>query len=261
MDQNFENQNKIHQYLTDVLSSSEKTQFEKELSTNSNLEEELSFSKDLQLVLQNKELLAVNKEMNSVMASQSIEPDFSALEAMEKSITTVNKGNSTIWLWSGLLIIGIVVLSIFTYQNQWESTNNYSQYIEPHLHPFENILHIDGVTDELFQKGIAAYEVANYEQAITYLTQHQKDNFDGNVQFYLGLSQLFNNNLKEAVGTLERTVDNTVPPVQDAAQWYLALTYIRNNQIPAAKLVLENIQANLIYGEKASALLKKLNNN
>ena len=259
MDQDFQNQEKIHQYLQGELSAEEKNQFEKELASNPNLKEEFSFSKAMLLLVKNKELVATNQQLKTIIANKPIEPDFSALEEYESS-TRIDEGGksgfSMNWILGGLVLLSLALITIFSIQNVWFDNEAIPAMVQPHLVPFENVINTDENTT--LQEGMAAYTHADYDKAIEYFTNHQKESYDPNVQFYLGITQLLNKNPQKAVPTLERAVDSTAPPVQEAAQWYLALAYISNDQIPAAKSVLQTLQYNPIYENKATEMLQEL---
>ena len=88
MDQDYTNQEKIHEFLNGELSEEEVAKFKLELTGNTELQEELAFSKDLFFTLKNKEAIALNSQLKNITAANAIEPDFEALKEFE----AVNKG-------------------------------------------------------------------------------------------------------------------------------------------------------------------------
>lgn len=263
MDQDYTNQEKIHQFLNGELDAQEIKAFKLELERNPELQEELAFSKDLLFTLKNKEAIALSTQIKSLASSNSIEPDFEALKELENIPSTKSTVGFNKWLLGGLLGVAMLFTGLFLFLPDAQKGNvqlatTAEQLAQKHVVPFGIQINVDQNGTTSFDKGIQAYEQKNYLTASQHLEQHLKKNYDSNAQFYLGLSYLLNNKTVDAIGALERTVDTATPPILEVAQWYLALAYIKNEQVPNAKNLLNNLTTNEEYGERATNLLNTL---
>jgi hypothetical protein len=94
-------------------------------------------------------------------------------------------------------------------------------------------------------------------------SEAQKDSVQNridNLTFYRGLSYLSNKEAKNAIKDLQIASKSSDITIQEFSTWYLALAYLRNNQISEAKVTFQEIQANedSRFAPKASEVLKKI---
>jgi len=72
-------------------------------------------------------------------------------------------------------------------------------------------------------------------------------------------SQYYQNNQTEkAIQTLQKVVEHSSEVYKQDANWYLALCYLRQNESPKAKPLLEELKQNSDYKKDAKAILKQL---
>ena len=262
MDQDFKNQERIHEYLQGELKGANLKAFQEDLKNDAQLQEDLAFSQAMMTTLKNKEIVAANHQLNNSISGKTLEPDFEALKEYEKTINNSGSSSSSKWLLGGMLglsvlVIGLLASGLFSPFTSNEPTN---PLVLPHLVPFENVIRASADISPDLEKGMAAYENSNYSGAISSLSTYLKDSYDPNVQFYLGLAHLLNEEAAVAVPLLERVVDTSEPPILTMSKWYLTLAYIEDGQIPAAKVILQELQTNPDFADKATTLLNDLNN-
>jgi len=261
MDQDFKNQERIHEFLQGDLKGAALKAFQADLRKDANLQEDLAFSRAMMTTLKNKEILAANHQLKTIIAGKTITPDFDALKEFEGGGSSSGGGSIGKWLLGGmlgisLLAIGLFASGIFTPFTSNETSNH---LVVSHLVPFENVISIAGESSPNLEKGMAAYENGDYITAIPLFNAYLKKAYDPNVQFYLGLSHLLNQESAIAIPLLERVVDTSAPPVLSVAKWYLSLAYIEEGQIPAAKVSLQELQANPDYTDRAITILNSIN--
>jgi hypothetical protein len=106
-----------------------------------------------------------------------------------------------------------------------------------------------------FPKGLPIIKSA-YSEAQKDSVQNRVDN----ITFYRGLSYLSNKEAKSAIKDLQIASKSNDITIQEFSAWYLALAYLRNNQIQEAKVILQEIQGNedSRFAPKASEILKKI---
>ncbi len=261
MDQDFKNQERIHEFLQGDLKGAALKAFQADLKKDANLQEDLAFSRAMMTTLKNKEILATNQQLKTIIGEKPITPDFDALKEFEGSGSSNGSSSFGKWLLGGilgisLLTIGLFISGIFTPFTSNEPSN---PLVVSHLVPFENVISVDGESSPNLEKGMIAYENGDYTTAIALFNANLKKAYDPNVQFYLGLSHLLNQESTIAIPLLERVVDTSAPPVLSVAKWYLSLAYIEGGQIPAAKVSLQELQANPDYKDRATTILSSIN--
>jgi len=261
MDQDFKNQERIQDYLQGNLKDNDLKSFQADLKKDAALREDLAFSQAMMTTLKNKELVGVNHQVKTIADGTTIKPDFDALKEFEGGNINGSSNSLGKWLLGGMLGLGLLFLGLLASGifNPFTSNEPTNPLVVQHLVPFENVISIDGETNPSLEKGMTAYANKDYPGAIKDLGAHLNNAYDPNVQFYLGLSHLLNKEASIAIPLLERVVDTSAPPVLSVAQWYLSLAYIETEQISAAIMSLEELQANPDYTDKATELLNSIN--
>ena len=110
---------------------------------------------------------------------------------------------------------------------------------------------------------MGAYDHKDYTQAVTLLQKclekEPSSNYKDKIELYLGLSYLESNKTTKAIAQFQDLAsrENTQAFTVD---WYLALAYLKVEQIEKAKTILSKLKNGETnpYQEKAKALLLKL---
>lgn len=112
----------------------------------------------------------------------------------------------------------------------------------------------------LQQQAVQAYENGRYEKAIPMLEEIlNKEPENAGWQLVLGICYLENNDAEEAEKTLLKAAQNPNSLFYQQAQWYLALTYLKQNNKKQAASVLKDLAAQSgVYPQKAKQLLTEL---
>lgn len=116
----------------------------------------------------------------------------------------------------------------------------------------------DSNNETLRAKAYAAYDNADYQQAIVYFKkalQTEKD--DPILHLCLGNAYLATNELELAEETFRHMLQKHEDLVTQST-WYLALTYLKQGNVERTKSTLWEISKSSTYGEKARKLLKEL---
>lgn len=111
---------------------------------------------------------------------------------------------------------------------------------------------------ENFQKGMGYYDVGDYKQAFIWLQKADKENLaPPEIAFYTGVAALASGQAEKASGYFQKAIKEH--RFAEPAEWYLALSYVKQEKMGDAERVLQNIeQSASSYGEKAQALRKEL---
>ncbi len=103
-----------------------------------------------------------------------------------------------------------------------------------------------------------AYDKGQYAEAIPNLENHLKSNpSDNHVRMYLGISHLLNGQPQNAVHVLSgpSSIDGDIGTT---SRWYLALANLALNDEKTAKLLLEQLTTDVVFGQKAKNLIEDI---
>jgi TolA-binding protein len=118
---------------------------------------------------------------------------------------------------------------------------------------------INNIETDSYSSAIESYKTGNYQEAaILFAGIMQKDTKAGSAQFFLGLSQLANNNFNQAINLLTG-VANDSGEYGKEAKWYLGLTYLKTaNKQKAAECFEYLARSNGFYRERSEEILRRL---
>lgn len=236
----------LYQYFSDSLTPEQEEQFNLLLSSDKQFKAQFDFEQDLQKVIKDKEGKALKDKLKGFEAN---------LKQEEKPVIKLNFRK---WAMAAsiALLVGLGWLSYNNMDTNYDSLydSNFEQY------PNTVVTITRGDSSVSIEKeAFAAYELGNYERALLVFDKIPENDKKEYLAFYQALSYLKLNKLDNAMLLFKTVIANNNDFVGEA-HWYLALTYIKNNQIQAAKKELQVLVDNYTYKkEKALTLLKELN--
>lgn len=142
------------------------------------------------------------------------------------------------------------------------TTPNYDDLFAEYFVPYEDIVTVrsgESSSDQKLTEAMAFYNAGAYEQSAELLDSISTA-WAGNelVDLYVGISQLQLNRFDEAVASLKRSRD-AEGLLQEVAEWYLALVYLKAyKRKDAAKLLSVISENDGDYAVSAQALLSEL---
>ncbi len=111
-------------------------------------------------------------------------------------------------------------------------------------------------------KGIKAYNAKQYSEAIEYFSAYvdMVGTKNDDIQFYLGVSYLANNQLKKAEEVFTKLSKDGVRSRKSESDWYLVLTLLKSNQLDATQKNIAKIlkKKKHPYYQKALSLQQKI---
>ncbi len=262
MEYNYE---QIEKYLKGELSMVELNNFEQELATNSTLKEEVALYKDVDASLNNhfrfekedKALKAMFNEYGKKYAVEyasdqnntSIEQNIEHNDANKvPKRTTITR---RLFPLAALAAAAALLLFLFNpFTNQVSPTQLAEQNFTPYtLETFMG----GGQSDEILKKGKKYYNGKAYDLALENFNQYLGINAnDSEVLLAKGCAEFKLHQTNNAIQTFQKIKG------QASAKWYLALAYLKNNDVENAKAQLQSLTSNAQYGKNAKALLKEL---
>lgn len=238
----------VKKYLANELSPQERNAFEQEMENDPFLKESI-------------EGWSINDEQLTMNNLNAIENDLHA--KIDTKMTKQEKGKvismSFFRYAAAACIIGILALVSWRLINTGTNIDEqaiYASYFKPLTNPDATVRGENGETEESL--AIQAYEKEDYFEAVNAyqkLVANNPDNVKNNL--FLGISFLGTNQPKKAIEILSKLT--TSEEFHYDIQWYLALAYIKNKEIPQAQTTLNNLSKEENYYQKeAQEILDKL---
>lgn len=153
-----------------------------------------------------------------------------------------------------LIPIGYILLSDFFKQDQQEL---FTAYFEP----YDDVITERSEQAGLLEQALSAYNQENFRQAITYFEGFLKEYpEETGVKSYLGISYLAVGEIDKAESSLEEVSQSGAGLFKEVSEWYLALTYLKAEQMDALQQQLKLItaQSDHMYYAQAQRLLEEI---
>jgi len=235
----------LYKYFSNQLSNEDRLQLDELLLTDSEFKAQFDYEMGLQR--------AIKKDRSEKLKSK--------LVAFEKEAQTKRSSKSqqrSFFPWSIAASIAILIgVSWFGYNTYSEP--NYDDLFDANFESYPNTVQVitRGETNLSNEKtAFIAYESENYEEAINLFGKLDQDlNY---LDFYMGISYLKIGDSEKAIAMFKKssTEDHEF---REAASWYLALAYLKNNDEQNAKATLEQHVLKYEFKKtKASQLLMLL---
>lgn len=251
-----ENFDKIERYMDDSMSSPERLAFEEQLEKDATLQAALRLHQDVETSLKGEKIHQFRKTLNAVDAAWQGE------EKKTAKIRPINyKKYLSIAAAIALLIVAFLYFSPSVQTNSVLATNSPSELFESYHETYSMVLNQRSGTEEEDQisKAVQAYEEQDYKKAASiFQTLKDKETSAGIFHFYAALSELSAGNASAAIPLFEKINEDMPALYVEQSRWYLALAYLKNENIAAAKVTLQGIQKGAYQYEAATAILDKL---
>lgn len=240
---------KLDKYLSNQLTSDERSTLEKELESSEELKHRLKVLKSQKSFLKNQEAITKSKS-----AISDISQEFrQQLQAPE-----VKKTSKMIYLIpsaiAALLIVGLFIRPLIT-ATDTSATALFAEYFQPTQ---LSLLTKNDSNNELLQNAQLTFNQENYTEAIDHLTELiDREPANDQYRFNLAVAELGAGQSNQAISKLEQFYKH--PLYGSAALWYSALSHLKLENMVNAKTSLNAISNDSSYYETAQQLLKKLN--
>lgn len=134
--------------------------------------------------------------------------------------------------------ISLLALGWWLYSPTQSSAELYTQYFEV----YPDFVTSRAIEESGLSKAIQYYNDEKYQLAANeFQVLYLGDSLKYDVSFYLGLSYLNTGSNTKAIKILNSVVENS-DKYQQQARWYLALAFLKNNQLDKAKTTLLKIK-------------------
>ena len=228
-------------YLSNELSAEEKTNFEKQLTEDSELASAFEIFKDLNLHLANKfgnqeELKAFKKNLKSISKEhfKTKKPKVVAFKPWQYAIAA-----------SVAILVGL-----FVFQNINPSFDDYNN---PEMATFIE----RGDVNENLKLAQDAFNAKNYKTAITYFEAILKESKSPEIQYFYAVSLLETDQFQKAeINLSDLRYGNSI--YKNKATWYLALSKLKQKDYKSCKNILLTIPDDFEDYDQVQQLLNEL---
>lgn len=241
---------KIMKYLDGEVIGEEKSNFEKELALNVSLRKKLELVKEVDKTLKDEELSSFVSKIQNISTSLKN----SNTEGKKANALTIRRYLSTAAVLLILAISSVLYLNLSGPKNV-KIYNRYYQRYEASI-----ITRSGGSETDNLITAIQLYDKGKYQEAISKFNLLLKqDNTNTTVLFFIGMSYMETKLYDKAIANFNLLINQKDTAFKEHAEWYMALCFIRTNQISHASEALNHIAgSNSFYKIKAVDLLKKL---
>lgn len=274
-----DNQNNIERYLQEQMSDAEKSDFEKELTDNYLLREQLELQQNFISQIANRafvnsqlEMARGNAENNADELEQEIATQIINRAYVDQQINMAKsevKKDKTIQLVRIIMAVAALFLGVVLVHGIWQN-NQMEKLYAGNFEVFENELSQAGIfrgenqqseADSMLTIAMISYECKRYDEAIELfdriigLTGNKPE-----IQFYKAISLLAMNKNREALLLLNELYKNPKEfAYYEETRWYLVLANLKIHKKKVAENYLkELIQLEGFYYDKANELLNNL---
>lgn len=237
-----DNDQLIAKFLTKTLSKEEQLRFDTLLSENRSFRDEMALAQDLQKVA----------EAEDDAAAKEMVAGFEAEHHNKQGV-----GKTKIW-WVAASLILLFSLGYFTAKQGPPDTQElFVENFEPYrnvVHPITRATQQEDITSQAF----AHYEKGEYKEALELFQQLYNATNTPHFLFYKANALLQLNRPEEAIVALQAHL-KTKDTLTQKSNWYLAMAYLKLDDVVNAKKNLEKVVLDNTYNvKKAKKVLRTL---
>ncbi len=231
----------IDKYITNSLNEEEHKVFDELMASNDNFKKEVHLVENLQKVAEVEDDAEVRELIAGFEAAHQPKP---------------KRNNRKIWLVAASIAFLVALTYIFT-----DKPVDTQLLFAENFQPYRNVVHPivrGGEQADLKTEAFKAYEKKAYKRALELFERLHKDTNEPYYLFYKANALLALNRPEEAITTFKDHLKTQDTLVQKTP-WYLAMAYLKLEDLSMAK---ENLQKVISQGsynaKKAQLLLDKL---
>ncbi|NVO18550.1 MAG: tetratricopeptide repeat protein [Bacteroidetes bacterium] len=241
----------IERYLSNEMEYAEMRSFEKEILTNSTLSSELSFTRSIDDALRNDDIIDFRLKLASAR-NENVHSN--------SSIPVIDFKQKKFWYMAAslLLIAALGTVLYFNINHGYTSDDLFAKYYTP-----ENMINVTRSGDANIVEAIIRFQDKDYQTSANLFSQilaRDPENYAG--WFFYGIACIESQKFAKAEAAFNTIISNNENLYVEHAQWYLALCFIKSNQVAKAKLQLQKIasEPDNFHRKDAKHLLEKLAN-
>ncbi len=248
MTNKFKHSASIEQYLANEMAPAERTAFEKDLRSNSDLAEEFKLSQAIDKALMRDDIIDVRRKLLDVI---------NANRGVKAEVPVVSL-NFRKWWYAAASLVALVAVAATLYM---QTTRNISaDALFDEYYTSENI--VDQTrSDQNIVEAVIKFQQKDFRTAsVLFKSILDADNTNIAVWFYYGISNIETKNYDNSIKAFNTIISQNDNLYIEHAEWYLGLCYLKNNQKDKAVdqfVVVANSTDNF-HKQEAENILEKL---
>jgi tetratricopeptide (TPR) repeat protein len=237
----------IEQYRFGPMSESERLKFEQELVENPRLNHEFQLDIEIDETLKQYDIIDLRRKLFRAMNE----------EKAQVRMPTRKSYHSKWYMVAASITFLILLGGALRLMNPVKYTNNTlfeMYYTGENAH---NLTRSAGNTND---EAMTKYREGDYNNALVLFNEIlDKDPSNIYIRYYSGLACIEANQNEKAIGEFKYIIDQKNNLFVENAQWYLALSYLKNNQVKEARSIFAKINNSTNpHNKEASQILKRI---
>lgn len=238
----------IERYLAGEMDEAEKQWFRKELSENKKLRKEVELRRRTDAILKNQDLMSLRNKLIMIE------------EKREKDVNDKKPGHR-MGIKYAAAVAGLIIIVSIAFLSKKNLSSD--EIIEKLYRPYEAATNVRSdklVLNQDYNLALEYFNVHDYRNAAFYF-KRVLEKEPGNMHSVLlnGISNFEIENYPDAKDSFLNVIGNNNNYYIDHAQWYLALCYIKTDEMAKAVEQLTEIQkSNTVYRKSARKILRSL---
>ncbi len=239
---------RIENYHSGVMSESEKLKFEQELAVNPKLKEEFRFENELDASLMQEDIIDLRRKMRHVINEEKAR----ARNFGKRSL------HSHWYLVAASVTFLILVIGALRLMNPVKYSN---ETIFEMYYTGESAHNVTRSGSNSNDEAMMKYREGDFSGALLLFNEIlDKDADNVYIRYYAGLASIETKQNERAIREFSFIVKQNNNLFIESAEWYLALSYLRNNQPKEAKDILARISqtSTNTHQKEAKQILKRI---
>lgn len=236
----------MDKYFSNKLSESELLEFNNLYDTDSEFKQEVDFLNHVKSISEKEDDLEFKKQLASFEAEYNEEHKNLSPRRLRPLIAV-----------AAVLIIALSIQ--FVFNNSINGDKLFMDYFEASKNVSAPIVRAEG-DESILNKAFVAYNETNYQQAVPLFNEAFKKTQNSELLFYEGNALLALGKTEEAIEIFKEHLTHS-DPLTKRSHWYLALAYLKSENLENSKQELNNLinSGESFKKPEANSLLKKLN--
>jgi hypothetical protein len=237
----------IEQYRLGSMSESERLKFEQDLKDNPRLSHEFQLDIEIEESLKQYDIIDLRRKLFRAMNEEKVQVQVPAIKAYHSKWYLVAASITFLVLFGGALRLMNPV--------QYNNNTLFEMYYSS-----ENAHNLTRSAGNSNDEAMAKYRDRDFRNALVLFNEIlDKDPSNIYIRYYTGLASIETNQNEKAINEFKFIIDQKNNLFIENAQWYLALSYLKNNQVKDAKsLLLQINNSSNPHNKEASQILKRI---
>jgi tetratricopeptide (TPR) repeat protein len=178
------------------------------------------------------------------------------IEMIVSALTTPSYGLKLAYGVAMVFFVGIV--SVLYLGRETANEKLFAEYYEPYPNLASSVR--GELAEGKLQHALQQYDAGDFKAALKFLQEILAAEPENTMaQFYAGVCYLKLKDAERAITSLQQVIAQQDQRLMEPAEWYLALAYLRKNDVAPARMTLNGIIAKEhAYREQARQLLERL---